>query len=80
MADLTDSQRQGFARQLLANPLWQEMLDRMEKSTLAKWRGTSPEDDHKRTTAWYEDRAIREIGRRVNDLARGPYEQQKDES
>ena len=80
MADLSDDQRTGFARRLLADPLWQEMIESMKERALAKWRGTAPEDDHKRTETWYEDRALREIERRVEDWARGTLEQQEDES
>lgn len=66
---LTDTQRIGYARQLKANPLWEEVTSGMTDACVAKWRGTAQGDAEKRTEAWYEDRALRTIIRRVDDLA-----------
>jgi len=66
---LTNEQREGYARQLMANPLVDELIDEMVANALAKWRGAAPSDDHARFEAWHEDKAARTFKTKFTNLA-----------
>ena len=61
-----------YARELLDNPLWQEVFEALREESRSRWEGTDPEDTSTRELAWHETKAL--------DRVKNEFEQQLQEA